>query len=257
MKLAIAVALAACVPTDPDQLAQRYERAKYCPSERVHVGLVPELGLAHMHVAAAPIDPWHEPELPAEVAADPARRGLWQAQRDGAWHAWQARQRANDRVDQAEWHTPIYAATGCGGTELFVCRSYRHSIGCTQITDALAAERLVCRDGRAVHAIGDAIGCVDGPPLGDPSTCAVACVPADACARTCTDVRCRLACAEAEIGCRFACVDATRVGCIAAGLDRFGLCEGITSQARALDDAQRSIATTAASVKARLDALHR
>ncbi len=257
MKLAIAIALTACVSSDPQQLAQRYEAAKYCPRDRVHVGPVPELGLARVHPAWAQIEPWREPDLAADVAADPARRALWQAQRDGALHGWQARQLAAGQNADAESHTPIYAATGCGGTALFVCRSYRHSIGCDQIADAFATQRLVCRDGRAIHAIGDTIGCGDGPAIADPRACSSACVPADACQRACTDERCRLACAETVVACNADCFDVARDGCRAAGLDRFGLCAGITEEARQLDDTRQSVAKTIAAVRARLDAIRR
>lgn len=254
MKLAIAVALTACISTDPAQLAQRYERAKFCPVDRVHVGPVPELALA-AH-PPAPIAPWHEPELPADVAADPERRALWQAQRDGALHAWQAQQRANDQASTVS-RTPIYAATGCGGTELFVCHSYRHSVGCDPLADAFSAERLVCRDGRALHAVGDAVGCVDAPPIADPNTCSAACMPASACEHTCIGVACRVTCAEAEVACHADCFDVARDGCRGAGLERFGLCAGVTEQARQLDDARRAIAKTVADVRARLETLQR
>jgi hypothetical protein len=252
----IAVAMTACTSPYSDELAQRYESAKFCPSDRVHVGLAPELGLELVRMTAAPSDPWREPALPDDVAADPARLALWRTQRDAAFHAWQAQQRANDpvtgRVAENERRIPIYAATGCHGTALYACHAYRHSVGCDQITDAFAHERLVCRDGRTVRAIGDTIGCVDGPPVRDPYTCTAACTTADVCERACRDVNCRLACATAEVGCRFDCVETARAGCVAAGLDRFGLCASIATQATMLGDAQRSIATTAAAVRARL-----
>jgi hypothetical protein len=243
---------------DPQQLARRYEAAKYCPRDRVHVAAMPELGLEPLHPLAVPREPWHEPNLPADVAADPARHRVWQAERDAAVRAWQARQHVTDRADDRERAIPIYAATGCGGTELYACRSYRHGFGCNPIDAAwLPTERLICRDGRAVHAIGDAIGCVDGALVVDPFACAATCDTADSCARACTDDRCRLACSESAVACGTECFDAARDGCVAAGLDRFGLCAGITTQAAQLDATRLSIAKTVATARAQLDAAHR
>ena len=260
MRAAIAIALmTACVAQDPEDLALRYETARYCPRERVHVGPVPELGLALVHAIGRAGEPWREPDLPADVGADPARRAVWQAQRDGAFHAWQARQRADDPVNglaaESERHVPIYAATGCGGTELFQCRTYRHSVGCNPVADVLGPiDRLVCRDGRSPHAIGDAIGCVAGPALADPYECSKACPTDESCKLACSDDRCRLTCAVAAARCGFDCFETARASCVAAGLDRFGLCESVASQARQLDDAHKSLAATDANVQAQFDA---
>ncbi|HEX4449909.1 MAG TPA: hypothetical protein VH143_03510 [Kofleriaceae bacterium] len=260
--IAIAVALTACMSPDPQQLAQRYESAKFCPRDRVRVGLVPELGLELVHATSVPSEPWREPDLAADVAADPARLGVWRAARDAAFRAWQARQRERDpatsRAGERERQVPIYAATGCGGTELFACRSYRHNVYCDPIAGVvLPAERLICRDGRAVHAIGDAIGCGDGSAIADPYACSSACSAAKSCELACSEDRCRLACTEAEVTCAADCFDAARAGCQAAGLDRFGMCETVAAQARELDDTRQSVAKTSAAVRARLDAARR
>jgi hypothetical protein len=113
---------------------------------------------------------------------------------------------------------------------------------------------LICRDGRAVRAIGDAIGCGDGPAIADPYVCSSACPSADRCTLACTDDRCRLACSAASMSCSATCFDTARDSCRAAGLDRFGLCESVAIAARQLDDAQQSLATTAAAVRAQFDA---
>jgi hypothetical protein len=255
----VAIALlTACVGDDPADLALRYETAKYCPRERVHVGPVPELGLELVHAIGRAGELWHEPDLPADVRTDPARLAVWQAQRDAAFHAWQVRQRAADPVTglaaESERHVPIYAATGCGGTELFQCRAYRHSFGCTPVTALGPIDRLVCRDGRSPHAIGDAVGCVAGPAIADPYECAKTCATDESCNLACSDDRCRLTCAVAATSCRSECFETARTSCVAAGLDRFELCESVASQARQFDDARKSITATAANVQAQFDA---
>jgi hypothetical protein len=197
--VAVAVVAAACT-SDTRRVATSYAHAAYCPDVRIHATAFADLVV--WDVPAVSPARWPEPALPADVARDPARLAVWQADRDAAYRRWQ---RAQPPPPRAEAY-PVFAVGGCGAPALYTCRDRRRYGRQCEPLDAVLRSGMVlaCADATAVRFEGGGYACGGGPAL-DVDTCDGACAAADA--------RCVTACRAAR-----------QDGCERSALGASGLC---------------------------------
>jgi len=223
----VVVAIVAACVSNQQTIERRFRDATFCPDARVHVRAVGELELDA--VSRVQPTPWHEPELPDEVASDPERMRLWRARRDTAYRAWQNQRDASARRLARESRTEVFEVVGCGHAQVYSCEPGPLHY-CEPVTSAIAmTERLACRDGGAVAVANGAIGCAPGEPTIDPYACEQECAA--------NDVRC-----DAD------CASAAHVQCEARGLGAFGLCNAIARE----DTQLRELAEQQAAAEAKV-----
>jgi hypothetical protein len=145
------------VPSATEATRAKFSRTDSCPDERVVVStrhdLVPKPGALASpamppEVAADPVqsEAWRKtytPEIPAaDVAADPERLAVWQANHRRALSDYLKRQHLAMKRGKAE----IVAAKGCGMTRLYVCVVHARNrssswLGCDPIPESSLESR--------------------------------------------------------------------------------------------------------------------
>jgi hypothetical protein len=260
MRAAVTISIAMCVTACMDgdnHIASTFARDTFCPSDRVHVAVVPALAVEPFDAHPRPSEPWQEPELPLAVARAPARMRLWQAQRDAAYAEWQAGREQTQAQDSeritAARRAPVYEVTGCGGNRLYRCDSASWQ-GCSQVTEAISvSDRLTCTNGSTPRVVDGKIACVPGEAITNVYWCTNACGDGTACQHGCTDDSCRLSCATSTVHCIHDCAAKSHAQCEAAGLARLGLCESLAQLDRSTGESDEHTSRAAAEIHDQAD----
>jgi hypothetical protein len=120
---------ASCVAyaTNPVSAAkQTFSRVTYCPDGRVDARLRADLEPA----SGPPTNRFRLPSPPVNVAADPERLALWQAQ-TGEWER-RRYYEEEDAIRETRASTVVVEVDGCDAHSLYICvwTKRRHGRGC-------------------------------------------------------------------------------------------------------------------------------
>jgi hypothetical protein len=113
--------------TNPVSAAQQmFARETYCPDGRVDARLRADLEPA----SGTPTNRFRLPSPPVDVAADPERLALWQAQ-TGEWER-RRYYEEEDTIRETRASTVVVEVDGCDAHSLYICvwTKRRHGRGC-------------------------------------------------------------------------------------------------------------------------------
>ncbi len=279
--LLVLVVVASCASDtvrDESIVARNFSEGAFCPAERTHATLVPELAMEPLPDALAHVEPWHEPAPPPEIASDPQRMQLWKQKVDADYDRWEdardlSRPETNPIVASLR-AIQIYEVTGCATTRLYACRATPVNTGrrstlaraCNPVDkiwwDVERGAHVVCLDGGAIraaaaHDASPILSCSVGDRgLADfdlvAYRCTQRCPEQKACLQACTSKQprqCEVECESNAAHCELGCATAAREQCEQQGLAAVGMCEHYADQeqqrqqvVKAIDDAEGALA---------------